>query len=245
MMNQRIALLVVVILASPLTAFVPFANSLSSPNSTTFITSSETAQTYTSASMQTYFGSTSGITTTEAPMNFPMKGIGFAAPKGKCAEYSLPVTVTSGTRLNIRMTATQPVNFYLLTTYAFPTSPNGCDILSDAIMTAENFTKFTLLWTAPAAGTFYLAFTGPSAIIILADGGSMKPVTQKATITYATSTETSLSLISSTSMTRYTATSTLVPSFSLQPTAPYSLPLVAIIVMLLLGLVVLAYFKRR
>ena len=166
------------------------------------------------------------------------------APKGKCSQYTLPVTVTSGSILNLKMTSTNPANLYLLPTYTFQTSPNGCSLVGGALLTASNFTAYTLRWTAPEDGVFYILFTGSTTVIMLDDGGSTHPVKQNATITYATSTETNLKDYSSTSTTTYTTTSIDAQPLYLQPPTLTSLEIVGLLIAVL-GITLVAVFRRR
>lgn len=229
MAHQRTYMLLALILASPLTALLPFTGFTSPANSSAPVTSEATV-TYTSTSMSTHFRSTTGPTVVQEPVNFSSRVIGFIAPKGKCAEFSLPVTVTSNTTLNVEMSSNSPANFYLLPTYPPQASSNTCSIPGDAILTALNFTQFLLHWTAQADGTFYFIFTGPTTVIVLADRGSVKPILKTGIVTFATSTQTNLQIYAETTTTSYTDNAT--PPVYLQLTAQYA-PTVAIIVALL------------
>lgn len=111
-------------------------------------------------------------------------------------------------------------------------------------MTASNITAYTLRWTAPEDGVFYILFTGPATIIMLDDGGSTHPVKQNATITYATSTETNLIDYSSTSTTTYTTTSIDAKPLYLQPPTLTSLEIVGLLIAAL-GITLNAVFRRR
>jgi hypothetical protein len=175
---------------------------------TTYTSSEEQTLTYTSAATQTYYGSTTGTALIQAPIDLPPKVIGFVAPKGKCSEYTYPVTVTSGTILNVGMTSTNPANVYLLPTYTYQTSPDGCELTVPTLLFEANFTAYTLRWTAPEAGVFYIILTGPTTIIMLTDQGSSQPVKEPANMTYASSTLTSFQDYLSTSTASYTTTST-------------------------------------
>lgn len=223
MARQRTYMLLAFILASPLTALLPFTG-IGSNNSNAPVTSAATL-TYTSTSMKTDFGSTIGPTFMEEPVSFPPRVIGFIAPKGKCAQFSLPVTVASNTTLNVEFSSNNPANFYLLPAYTAQASSNTCIVIGDVILSALNFTKFTLHWTAQADGTFYFIFTGPTAVIVLADRGSMKPAPKTGIVTFATSTETNLQVYPETTTTTYTDNAT--PPVYLQLTAQYA-PTVAI-----------------
>ena len=105
------------------------------------------------------------------------------------------------------MTANNPVNFYLFSDY--PSVGSGsCKVSSNPIVAEDNFTDFTLHWTAPEDGIFYFIFTGPTAVILLIDHGSVGPVEQSATITYPTSIETMLSTYATTATLSSTVTIT-------------------------------------
>jgi hypothetical protein len=192
--------------------------------------------------MRTYFASTSGTTEVQGPLNFPSRVIGFMAPVGKCAQFFLPVTVTSNSTLNVDMRSNNPANFYLMPTYDPQASPNSCSIIGNAIVTAINFTQFTLHWTPQYDGTFYFIFTGPTAVIVLADHGSVKPVLQNGPITFATSTATSVEVYSETSTTEYTATATAPPLY-LQETARYAIQIGIIIALLSIILIVIGVYR--
>ena len=241
MMSQRTIVFVAIILLSPITAVLPNITNLGSAMSSASVVSNENTLTYTTTSMKTYFTSTSGTTTAQLPAAFPPRGIGFVAPKGRCAEFSLPVSVTLGTTLNVQMTSNLPTNLYLLPTYVFQVSPNGCIITGNVILSVSNFTAYTLHWSAPEDGTFYLIFTAPTTVLILMDHGSTKPVTQKANITIAASTETSDWLYSATTIQTYTITTTAEP-FYLQPSEQYG-PLVGVVI--LLGITLILLMKRE
>jgi hypothetical protein len=243
MMSQRTALFVALILLTPLTITLPLTT-LASTAPTSYTTSAETTLTTTSIVLRTYFGSTQGTELVPTPMNLPPRAIGFMAPEGKCSYYTLPVSVTSGTILNLKMTSTNPANLYLLPTYLFQTSQNGCSLVGSAILSASNFTAYTMRWTAPENGTFYILLTGPNTIIILNDQGSTKPVQQDATITYATSTKTNFNDYSSTSTTTYTTTTATTHPLYLQPPTLTSLEMVGLVITVL-GITLLAIFRRR
>src|SRR5208337_4437252 len=99
------------------------------------------------------------------------------------------------------------VNFYLFSGY--PTIGSGsCNVSSNPILAENNFTDFTLRWTAPEDGIFYFIFTGPTAVILLTDHGSVRPVEESATVTYPTSVETMLSTSSTTTVISSTVTIT-------------------------------------
>lgn len=237
MIWQRTVIFVAIILLSPLTAVLPNITNVGSATSSTSVVSNETTLTFTTTSMKTYFKSTSGTTTAQLPAAFPSRGIGFVAPKGRCAQFSLPVSAMSGTTLNVQMTSNLPTNFYLLPAYVFQVSPNGCIITGDVILSESNFTAYTLHWSAPQDGTFYLIFTAPTTVLILMDYGSTKPVPQTANITIATSTETIDWPYSVTTAQTYTITTTAEP-FYLQPSGQYG-PLVGVILLLSITLILL------
>ena len=194
------------ILLSPLTA-VPVAQVIGLGSVTTLATTNASTLAYTNTVMHTYFGSGNGTTVAQLPVSFPERVIGFMAPKGKCSIYSLPVTVELGTTLSVRMTANKPVNFFILPEY--PSGAlDGCNVPSAPLLSQFNFTDFTLHWTAPANGVFYFVFTGPTAVILLTDHGSAKPVEQTVQVTYPTSVETVFSTYSTTTMISSTITAT-------------------------------------
>jgi hypothetical protein len=144
------------------------------------------------------------------------------------------VTVVSGAILNLEMTSTYPANMYLMPTYAYETSPNGCQLtVPAALLFQANFTDYTLRWTAPESGTFYVILTGPTTVIMLMDQGSSHPVKQLANITYATSTQTSFQDYAVTSLSSVTYTTT-----SNQPLYVQSQDLPGIEILGLLGLIV-------
>jgi len=242
MTSQRTAVLVALILLTPLTLTITL--SLTSGTSIAYTTSAQTTITTTSAVLRTYFGSTEGMAIVQVPLEVPPRVIGFVAAKGKCSQFTLPVTVTSGSILNLEMTSNTPANLYLLPTYPFQTSPNGCSVVGGATLTVSNFTEYTLHWTAPENGTFYLLFTGPTTIIILNDQGSTQPAERNATVSYATSTETNFNEYSSTGTTTYTTTTTDPTSLYLQSPTLYSLEIVALLIAFL-GIVLVGVLKRR
>ena len=242
MTTQRTAVLVALILLTPLTITLPLT--LTSSTSTTYTTSAETTITTTSIVLRTYFGSAQGTELVQTPMNLPPEGIGFVAPEGKCSQYTLPVTVTSGTTLNLKMTSTNPANLYLLPTYVFQTSPNGCNLVGSAILSVSNFTAYTMHWTSPEDGIFYILLTGPNTIIILNDQGSTSPVKQIATIPYATSTETAFNDYSSTRTTTYTSTTTDTKPLYLQSPTLSSLEIVGLLITCL-GIMLVAVYRGR
>lgn len=232
------------ILLSPLTVMLPIINS-TSVGQATYVTSEQTTQTYTSMTFNVSFKSTTGTATIQTPTSLPSKGIGFMAPKGKCSQYTLPVTVKSGTTLNLELTSTNPANLYLLPTYTFQTSPDGCNLIGSALLTEKNFTAYTFHWTAAEDGTIYLLLTGPTTIIILTDHGSTEPVKQLATITYA-STETNFNLYSTTNFVTYTRTTTNpVGSLLYAPQVGYGVGIVGFLVSLLGAMLILASKKQK
>jgi len=240
MISQRTAIVVLLIFLSPLTALLPFTGFTSPANPIAHVTAEATA-TYTSTSMKTYFGSTTGPTVVQEPVNFSSRVIGFIAPKGKCAQFSLPVTVTLNTTLNVQMASNNPANFYLLPSYVLQPSSNSCGIVGNAILTALNFTQYVLHWTAQADGTIYFIFTGPTTVIMLTDHGSVKPVLQTGNVTFATSTETNVQVYSQTGTTIYKNTAT--PPLYLQLAAQYA-PLGGIIIALLSAILILVGMNR-
>jgi hypothetical protein len=243
MMNQRTALFVALILLSPLTITLPLTT-LTSSHSTSYTMSEETTLTATSVVLRTYFGSTKGTTLVQAPMGLPPRVIGFMAPKGKCSQFTLPVTVTFGSILNLKLTSSNPANLYLIPTYTFQTSPDGCSLVGSALLTKSNFTVYTMHWVAPEDGVFYLIFTGPTTIIMLSDGGSTHPVKQNGTVTFATSTETNLLDYSSTSTTTYTTTITSASPLYVQAPTLSGLEIVGIAIACL-AIILVAIFRRR
>jgi hypothetical protein len=243
MTSQRTVLFVALILLSPLTITIPLTT-LTSNHSTTYTTSATTTLTTTSALMRTYFGSTKATTLAQTPMGLPPRVIGFMAPKGKCSQFTLPVTVTSGSILNLKLTSSNPANLYLLATYTFQTSPDECSLVGGAILAVSNFTTYTLHWVAPEDGVFYLLLTGPTTIIMLSDGGSTHPVKQNGTVAFATSTETNLNDYSSTSTTIYTTTTTSISPLYLQPPTLPTLGIVGLAIACL-AIILIAIFRRR
>lgn len=233
------------ILLSPLTITLPILSSVNPNSSTTYSTSKEATITYSSAVMRTDYASTKGTALVQVPLNLPPQGIGFLAVNGKCSQDILPVTVTNGTTLNLELTSTNPANLYLLPTYTFHTSANGCDLLDSSILAVTNFTDYALHWTAPEAGTLYLLLTGPTTVVILKDNGSTYPVKeQNANITYAVSTETNFNDYSSTITTTYTTSSLNARPLYLQPPALSASETIGLVI-LILGIIGVAVFKER
>jgi hypothetical protein len=234
----------VLLLLAPFAGLLPFSGLL--PSSTqTFVTTDTKTLNYNVASTETYFGSTSGITTIQSPLNLPPRGIGFIAPEGKCAQFSVPISITSGTTLNLAMTSSKPANLYLLPGYTFQPSPDGCNIIGNTILSETNFTAYNLHWTAPENGTFYLIFTGPTTIIILMNDGSTKPIQQMANVTYASSTETTSWSDPSTSTTIYTITTPVASPLYLRSVAKYALPIEVGLLILTITTIALTLHRRR
>jgi len=231
------------LILSALIAFLPHSGLI--PASTqSFIASGEQTTTYEVISAQTSYVSTTGFIIDQTPLDLTARGIGFVAPKGKCAQFEVPLTVTAGTRLNMAMTSTEPSNLYLLRTYAFQSSPNKCQILGDVLFSETNFTAYNLHWTAPENGTIYLTFTGPTTVIIVMDHGSTKPDPEMGNITYAT-TETSSLIDASTLTTTYTTTTPIATAFLLQGLADYAIPIGIGILIAALIMILQSARKRR
>ena len=151
-------IIAVLILLSPVTA-LPVAQVIGLRNVSTQVTADESTLAYTNTLLHTYYGASNGTTVAETAVSFPERVIGFMAPRGLCGFFSLPVSVKSGMLLNVEMTANNPVNFYLLSDY--PSVGSGsCKVSSNPIVAEDNFTDFTLHWTAPEDGIFYFIFTG-------------------------------------------------------------------------------------
>ena len=225
------------ILLSPVTA-IPVAQVIGLKNVSTQVTTDESTLAYTNTLLHTYYGASNGTTVAQTAVSFPARVIGFMAPRGLCGFFSLPVPVKSGTLLTVEMTANNPVNFYLLSDY--PSNGSGsCKVSSNPIVAENNFTDFTLHWTVPEDGIFYFVFTGPTAVILLADHGSVRPVEQSATITYPTSIETMLSTHSTT--TTVSSTVTITTPLYLQATSQYGLLIIGVLIALLaIALIALA-----
>jgi len=229
------------ILLSPLTAS-PVAQVIGLTSKSTQVTTDASTQAYTGTLVHTYFGSTTGMTVAQTAVSFPERIVGFVAPKGKCALYSLPVMVSSGTLLNVEMTANYPVNFFILS--EFPSGGlTGCNVLGNPLVAQANFTEFTLHWTAPENGIFYFVFTGPTAIILLSDHGSVKPVEEVTTITYPTSIRTELSTYSEIATLASTVTVTS-PLYLQTTTQNWLLIVGSIIVAVAITLSLLAFIRR-
>jgi hypothetical protein len=239
------AMFVALILLSPLTILLPLTNP--APVATTAFMTSErtTTATYTSTAFDTSFVSTTGNMAVQVPVSIPSQIVGFMAPKGKCSEFTMPLAVNSGTNLNLQLTSTNPANLYLLPTNTFQISPNGCSLIGGSLMAENNFTAYTLQWTAAEDGTVYLLLTGPNTIITLRNNGTTNSVEQLATITYA-STEANLNLYSSINIANYTttATTTSVSQRYLPPSLRFGLAIVTFLVALLAPVLLLASKNR-
>lgn len=237
MAHLSTTLVVALILLSPITAILPsFGQSRSAP----MVRSATVSMSYTSTTFSTYFGSTNGTIISQKPAGVQPVAFGFITAKGKCSQFSYPVTVTSGTQLNLQIEANNPVNLYLLLAPVFQLSPNGCTVIGNTLLAENNFTTYLLHWTAPSDGTFNLIFTGQTATVILMDQGSTKPVSETGTVTVATSTETS-SLVYP-SATTETYTTTTVTPFYVQPTNNYDATIG--IAIALMGILLL-FIKKR
>ena len=197
-------MIALVMLLSPITVY-RVQQATGNSNSSTQVATEESTVVSVNTLLRTYYGLSTGITVGETSVSFPERIIGFVAPKGKCAFFSLPVNVTSGTSLIVEMTANFPVNLFILSDY--PSGELiGCNVSATPIYMKANFTDFTLHWTAPINGIFYFVFTGPTAVVLLTNHGSMKQVAEAATITYPKSVGTELSTYSEI----YTASSTTI-----------------------------------
>jgi len=200
--------IIVLLMLSPLAVLMPFSNP-GPTTSTTFMVAETTARgSYTSTAFDTSLVSTTGTMVVDTPVNIPPKGVGFMAPRGKCSQFLLPVTVSPGVTLNLRLTSTNPANLYLLANETYQTSANGCALLGSSLLAENNFTAYTLHWTATQNDTVYLLLTGPSTILILADDGSSQAVQELATRTYA-SIEINLDVYSSATVVDYTTSTTV------------------------------------
>jgi hypothetical protein len=212
----------------------------------TYTTTEATTFTYTSSLEQTYYATTNANTLVQAPFSLTPKIVGFVAPKGKCSQYTFPVSLTAGTILNLAMTSTNPANLYLLPTYLFQTTPDGCQlsIPTAALLYQANFTQYLLHWTAPQDGVFYIILTGPTTIIMLSNRGSTQPVKQLANVTYATSTQTHFDVYLATATQTVSTTSTHPLYFE-----PQSVPGLEFLTLLTLvacaGLAGIAIYRRR
>ena len=239
---MRTAMFVLLILLSPLTILLPFSNPVR-VTTTTYVTSERTTTaTYTSTAFDTSFVSTTGTMMVQTPMSIPPQGVGFMAPKGKCSQFTMPLTVKNGTTLNLELTSENPANLYLLPTNTFQTSPDGCALIGTSLLTENNFTAYTLQWTATEGSTVYILLTGPNTIIILRNHGSTESVQQLATVTYA-STETNLNLYSSTNIANYTTATASASQPFLTPLVS-EVSFVAFLIALLGPIILLASTKR-
>jgi hypothetical protein len=223
MEHTRTGIFVALLLLSPLTIALPFMSALNSSSTNTYTSLEEQTLTHTSTTTQTYYGSTTGMALVQTPLDLSAKVVGFMAPKGKCSQYIYPVIAPSGSTLNIRVTSTNPANLYLLPTYTYQTSADGCELTAPTtdLVFQSNFTDYTLRWTAPEGGTFYIILTGPTTVIMLTDAGSSQPVKELANMTYAMSTETSFQnyAVTSQSVLTYTTTSNQPLNTHQRPTA--------------------------
>jgi len=234
---------VTLILLSPLTILLPLSNSMPVVT-TTYVTSERTTvATFTSTAFDTSFVSTTGTIPVQTPMDIPSQAVGFMAPNGKCGQFTMPLTVESGTNLKLELTSTNPANLYLLPTNQFQTSSNGCDLIGSSLLTENNFTAYTLHWTATEDGTVYLLLTGPSTVIILRNLGSTNLVEQLATVTYA-NTETNLNLYSSTNIVNYTTTTTSASQPYLPPQLDFEVSIVTFLIALLAPILLLSSKNR-
>jgi len=208
MERKRTNMFVALLLLSPLTLALPMVTTLSSAATTTYTSSAVQTLTYTSAVAQTFYGSTIGNALVQVPIDLTPKIIGFMAPAGKCSQYTYPVSVAAGSILNVGLTSTNPANVYLLPTYTYETSSDGCQVTAPALLFDANFTTYTLHWAAPESGVFYIILTGPTTIIQLRNDGSSQPVEELENVTYASSTSTSLDDYFLTNTVTYTNTLT-------------------------------------
>jgi hypothetical protein len=209
---------------------------------TSFVTSERTTTaTYTSTVLDTTLVSTTAYTVVQRPLNISPQGVGFMAPKGKCGQDTIPLTVKSGTTLNLELTSTNPANLYIIPSDTYQTSSNGCDLTGSSLLLANNFTDYTLHWTATGDGTVYLLLTGPNTIIILRDLGSSESVQEFATYTR---TDTSLSFHSSTNIANYTTTTVRSDTSNPVIQIPFELSFVALILSVLASALLLGPGKR-
>jgi hypothetical protein len=236
--SMRTVMFVALILLTSLIILLPFSNSMAVTTTTYVASERTTTATYTSTAFDTSFVSTTGTMALQTPMSIPSQGVGFMAPKGKCSQFAMPLTVKSGTNLNLELTSTNPANLYLIPTSTFQTSSNGCDLIGSSLLTENNFTAYTLHWTAPEDGTVYLLVTGPNTVIILRNHGSTDSVEQLATVTYA-STETNLNLYSSTNIANYTTTKTSASQPYLPPQAGFEVSILTFLITLLAPILLL------
>jgi len=245
MERKRTSTFVALLLLAPLTLALPL---MPTNTSATYTSVASQALTYTSASTQTYYASTTGTALVQTPVNLSPKVIGFVAPKGRCSQYSYPVTVVTGAILDLKLTATYPANVYLLPTYAYQTSADGCELTVPAasLLFQANFTSYALRWIAPESGTFYVILTGPTTTIMLTDEGSSQPVKELANVTYPTTTETNYQEYVSTSSTTAILTTTTNQPLYEQPVSSPKLEALAIFGLILcLAASAIAVFRRR
>jgi len=244
---MRTTLFMVLLLVAPITVALPFMPNLSSASTTIYTSSEQQILTYSSATTHTYYGSKTGTALVQAPLDLSPKVVGFMAPKGKCSQYTYPVTLSSGATLNMAITSTHAANVYLLPTYAYQTSADGCDLTlpTPALTFQANFTAYTLRWTAPESGTFYIILTGPTTVIMLTDVGSSQPVNELTNVTYAMSTQTSFQDYAFTSLDAVTYTTTSNPPLSTQPqTVPRPDPLTLLTLVACIGAAVIVALLR-
>ena len=198
---------------------MPFSNPEPTDSTTVMVTERTATASYTSTAFHTSVVSTTGTMIVNTPVSIPSQGVGFMVPKGKCSQFLMPVTVSSGVTLDLILTSTNPANLYLLANETYQTSANGCALVGSSLLAENNFTTYTLHWTATQNSTVYILLTGPSTIIILADDGSAQAIQQRATRTYA-SVQMNLDAYSSATIVNYT-TSTTIP---IPPTPYYRSP---------------------
>jgi len=208
-LSLRAVLFVIIILFSPIAILMPFWNSAPAASTTYVVVQRTAIATYTSTAFDTSMVSTVTTATSHTPVSIPSQGLGFIASKGKCSQFMMPITVKSGITLSLDVSSTNPANLYLLPSETYLASPNGCGLVEGSPLVAKNnFTTYTLRWTASENCTVYLLLTGPSTVIILMNHGSAQAVQQIATATYV-STETNLSLYSSVKIADYTTSTTI------------------------------------
>lgn len=168
----------------------------------------------------------------QKPLNIAPEGVGFITAKGKCGQDTIPLTVKSGAKLSLQLTSGNPANLYLLPSPTYQTSSNGCNLIGSSLLAANNFTDYTLHWTAAENGTIYLLLTGPNTIIIMRDLGSTESIQQFATSTYAR-TETELELQSAANLENYTTTTVASHTSTLLPQIPVELSFIGFTLSLL------------
>ncbi len=239
---MRTAMFVALILLSPVTLLLPFSNS--APVATTYVTSERTATvTYTSTAFETTVDSTTGTVMLQSPLSIPPQVVGFMTPKGRCSQDIIPLNVNVGSNLNLELTSTNPANLYLLSTAQYQTSPNGCDLIGSSLLAENNFTSYTLKWSATEDSEVYLLLTGPNTIIMLRNHGSIESLKQLATVT-RTSTEANLNVYSLTKVANYTTSTTSASQPYLPPLLGSKVSFVAFLLALLGPLVLLSSTKR-